>query len=100
MYFLDTPFDLSTNITKARNEYGISFDAMCKSDIDLEIAKLKGHKPTDKERALGPLLSIGRASGGKVIKVEAGISFFGADPVNLSLDYTFTKKYFDGKMKM
>ena len=60
---------------------------------------MKGYKPTDKERALSLLLSIGRTSGGTVIKVEAGISFFGADPVNLSLDYTPTKKYFNGKIE-
>ena len=102
VYLFDKPFELGVNIGDAKTA-GISFSAVYKEVIDLEIVELSGYKSTKTpEQYDGPAVVVRTKSDSKEVsfEVKAGVSLFGCAPLSASLEYKTEPTRFHGSIEV
>ncbi|KAI9844337.1 MAG: hypothetical protein M1837_005641 [Sclerophora amabilis] len=109
VYLFDKPFNLRLDIGASKNK-GISFAAVYKDILDLEIVKLSGYKNlADNTKEDGPLIIVKTGSGspedqrnesGVTFEVKAGVSILSSDPLNVRLEYVTSPQSFTGTISI
>ncbi|KAI0906042.1 hypothetical protein F4823DRAFT_98721 [Ustulina deusta] len=102
VYLFDKPFDLRLDIGASKGK-GVTFTAVYKETLDLEIVKLSGYKDlVAKTEEKGPAISVSTTpatgsnkSNNVTLEVKAGVSIFDCDPIPTEMSYeTGTKSFF------
>ncbi|KAL6173020.1 hypothetical protein ACJQWK_02154 [Exserohilum turcicum] len=102
VYLFDKPFELGVNIGDAKTA-GISFSAVYKGVIDLDIVELSGYKSTKTpEQYDGPAIVVRTKSDSRGVsfEVKAGVSLFGCAPLSASLEYKTEPTRFHGTIEV